>query len=130
MANPTPNNPAQNDEDHFYDAGQFFGVMPKPATNLFRDENITPRTEEETARLQEDSSVYSIQDTGSRAYGSLDQSFFGNGECEKNCVAKVNKTKRPNITLWLLENHGGGRLSQSFFLKIVCVVTTLGSLIW
>ena len=53
MTNTTPNNPAQNDEDHFYDAGQFFGVMPKPAANLFRDENITPRTEEETARLQE-----------------------------------------------------------------------------
>jgi len=78
-----------------------------------------------------DSSVYSIQDSGSRAYGSLDQSFFGNGECEKNCGTRVNKTKRPNITLWLLENHGGERYSQSFFLKIVCLVTTIGlSLIW
>jgi outer membrane protein assembly factor BamB len=68
-----------------------------------------------------DSSLYGIQDAGKRAFGSLDQSWFGNGECERNCVPKVNKTKRPNITLWLLEDAGVAR-SLSLLVEMACLV--------
>ena len=69
-----------------------------------------------------DSSVYGIEDVGEKGKGSLDQSFFGNGACEINCVAKVNKTARRNVTLWNLIGHGSRRESSRGVELVVGVV--------